>query len=68
MVIDKKYVVNENKQIDELRKDFRFKGKLDYNQLYEVFSRFNYSSVNNVYSIQEQYQYTGIYLEYIRRP
>jgi len=39
--IDKKYVVNELNNDDQLRKDFRFKGKLDYNQLCEVFSRFD---------------------------
>ena len=39
--LDKFYVVSELNNSEELRKNFRFKSKLDYNQLSEVFSRFS---------------------------
>ena len=39
--LDKSYVVSELNNSEELRKNFRFKSKLDYNQLSEVFSRFS---------------------------
>ena len=39
--LDKFYVVSELNNSEKLRKNFRFKSKLDYNQLSEVFSRFS---------------------------
>ena len=39
--LDKFYVVSELNSNEELRKNFGFKSKLDYNQLCEVFSRFD---------------------------